>query len=293
MSDVIDELRRANPVRPDDLGAPDETETRRLFARLEAEQEQAEPVRAPRRAPRGRRLRLAGAVAGVLVAGVAGIQLLGGSTPADPVAQARAALSGSDGVFHTVTSYRDPGARPVRVETWSRADGTRGRSLFFGDGSGRTPAGEAVSTGADTRAKMYRALPAGASFRLGDPAATNPRTEVLDLLRRGKVVGRRRIEFAGRDAWRLDIRTRRGVTTSEDTSAGITVRVPAHTDRTVLVVDADSHLPLQARRSRVVPSLEGSRAVIRRQTQVERYLRFERLTGRDGAAGLRPSARFE
>lgn len=69
--------------------------------------------------------------------------------------------------------------------------------------------------------------------------------------------------------------------------------MPAHVRRTVVAVDAETDLPLVLRTTGLRGSTdEDGPARVERETDEVRFSLFERLDERDGAAGLRPSARF-
>lgn len=294
-------LAAANPVHArEPLDDAERAGANALLERIVAESS-AEPSRRaePRRPRRRRRLTLAGAGALALAAIVAVLVFPGapGGKSADAVAQAVAALSGREGVFHVVaqTTTGTPGAASTRTwtETWASADDSRSRSLIFdvtpAGGRGRLLAERVGNTTVIWNSPRHGDGPYSDAGR----AAVRPRSFVLALLRSGRVTRRAAVTTAGRPAWRFEI-----VDRVDDTSIvayGHRTAVPAYTTRTVLVVDRRTHLPLSVRTSGVVPAVAGppsGRVTYPRQTTNARFSRFDRLTDADGAVGLRPSRRF-
>lgn len=155
------------------------------------------------------------------------------------MAQAKAALSGQDGVFHVVarvtTSEAGRPAKTVWMQTWAAAEGRRSRSLVYTDasdgGRGRL-FGEQVSPRRGPFDAVIYPGPGGTIFP-DEPAAERPSSYVLDLLRRGKVKDKSRVDFAGREAWRFRIERR--VEDSNVVYGGARSRAPDYTERTVLM----------------------------------------------------------
>ncbi len=299
-TDILARLAEANPVQARELR--DGTEPAWVEALLEriVDAPADEPSRSPRRdRRRPQRVGLAGAlVAAAVVVGLLG----GGGQGADPVAEAEAALSSPDGVFHVVTqittSQLGSPATQLWMETWAAVEGHRSHSLVYSvdsrGGRGRL-LGETVGRrDGELDSVTYAAPPGGAAFPAsGEPAAERPLSYVLALLRSGKVTDKRQVTFAGREAWRVTIVRHLG--RSSIVSPRGRATTPPYTEGSVLIIDGRSHLPLFLRSTGLVPTepdRSGGRLTFPNVTSSRRFTRFERLTDSAGAAGLKPSFRF-
>lgn len=287
-------LRAANPVdAAEPLDDAERASANALLERIVA----APPERPARRVARYRPRRLMLAGAGALgLAAILAVLVLPGGRGADAVAQAVAALSSREGVFHVVTqtTTSKPGRAGTRTwtETWAAADGSRSRSLIYDVApSGRR--GRLVAERVGDTTVISRSPRDRGPISDDGQLAVRPRAYVLGLLRGGHVTRRTTVTVAGRPASRFEIERRFGRTIIQSPAGRTTA--PASTSRYVLVVDARTHLPLSLRTSGVVPTDPGSRGgrvTFPRRTTTARFSRFERLTDADGAAGLRASRRF-
>lgn len=264
-ADVLARLAEANPVQVRELqNASERAWADDLLKRL-LDEPVGEPDRSPQKQRRKPpRLALAGALALSVVTAVVALAFLGNER-VDPVAEARAALSGRDGVFHVVTQITTSEAgRPATqlwMETWASADGRRSHSLIYGaapDGGRGGLLGESVGRRDGVASVMYAAPADGAAVPAdGQPAAERPLSYVVTLLRSGKVKHRARVKFAGREARRFAIEHRVGRSRVVFPSGSSTT--PAYTQRTVLIIDGRSHLPLFLRSTGLVPKVPGRR----------------------------------
>lgn len=300
-TDILARLAAANPVRGQELqGGSEPPWVEALLERI-LDEPAAGPSRPPRRP---RRVVLAGALAAAVLAVVGVIVLLGGpSRETDPVAEAEAAVSNRDGVFHIVTrltaSEEGRPGTPLWMETWAAARGGRSHSLVYQVTSGGSRGrllGETVSRrGGALDSVTYHAPPGGAAFPAsGEPAAPRPLAYVLSLLRSGRVRKKEQVRFAGREAWLFTIE-RRARKSSVVFPTG-RASTPAYTQHTRLIVDGRSHLPLLLRSTGLVttlPDRAGGRVTFPRVTTTQRFTRFERLTDSQGAPALQPSPRFK
>lgn len=300
-ADVLTRLAEANPVQVGELkNRTDRAAADDLLERLldEPVGEPSRPRQRQRRKPP--RLALAGALVLSAVTAVVALAFLGDER-VDPVAEAKAALSGRDGVFHVVTqittSEAGNPATQLWMETWASADGRRSHSLVYGaaPGGGRGRLlGETVGRRDRLDSVIYAPTTEGAAFPTsGQPAAERPLSYVVTLLRSGKVKHRARVKFAGREAWRFAIERRVGKYGVAFPSGSSTT--PAYTERTILIIDGRSHLPLSLRSTGLVPTVpgrSGGQVTFPTVRTSQRFTSFERLPGSEGAPRLEPSPRF-